>query len=188
MTSSILELLLFSLPSWFYQRALRRRGQTPGQARSAVGWRAGPPRAYLLAIAVSAALLPLTYLALRAIAHGSLDTSSRLHATYGSASTPEGYLAIALLALAEEILFRGLLAGMLIRRFGFAAGNTLQALIFLAPHLLLLAVSVRFWPLLPVQLASGWLLGWLRYKSSSVGPCALAHVVANVLAPLLIAA
>jgi uncharacterized protein len=152
-----------------------------------VGWRIGDPRAYGLAIAVAAVLLPITYLALHAIPHGSLGTSSRLHVTYGTASTPEGYLAIALLALAEEILFRGLLAGVLIRRLGFAAGNMLQALIFLAPHLLLLLVSVRFWPLLPVQLAAGWLLGWLRYKSSSVGPCALAHVLANVLAPLLIA-
>jgi len=188
MVSSVLELILFSIPSLVYERVLRAKGRTAQQARSAVGWRIGDLRMYALAIVMSAVLLPLTYLALRGISQGSLDTSSRLHVTYGSASTPSGYASLALLALAEEILFRGLLAGILIRRLGFAVGNTLQALMFLAPHLLLLLVSVRLWPLLPVQLISGWLLGWLRDRSASVGPCAVAHILANVLAPVLIAA
>jgi membrane protease YdiL (CAAX protease family) len=141
---------------------------------------------YGLAIAVSAALLPITYLALRAASSLTLHHSARLHVTYGNAATLGGYLSVAVLAVAEEIFFRGLLGGILVRRYGFGLGNLLQALVFLAPHLLLLLVSSALWPLLPVQLVSGWLLGWLRYKSSSIGPCSLAHVIANVLAPLLI--
>lgn len=186
MSGSILELIIFTLPSACYLRVLRRRGCPPGQARAAVGWRAGDLPAYGLAVAVAVVLLPVTYLALRAIPHGAFVTSDHLHVTYGRASNAAGYLAIALLAVAEEILFRGFVAGILFRRFGFAAGNAIQALIFLAPHLLLLLVSTALWPLLPVQLLAGWLLGALRWKSASIGPCSVAHVAANVLAPLLL--
>jgi len=43
-------------------------------------------------------------------------------------------------ALGEEVFFRGLLGGYLERRFGFMKGNTMQAFVFLLPHLLLLLV------------------------------------------------
>ena len=43
---------------------------------------------------------------------------------------------VVLRALGEEVFFRGLLAGVLIRRLGFAWGNLMQALAFLVPHAL----------------------------------------------------
>jgi hypothetical protein len=61
MASSLLELILFSLPSLFYERALRRRESTSAEARAAVGWRVGDYGTYGLAIAVSAVPLPITY-------------------------------------------------------------------------------------------------------------------------------
>ncbi len=90
-----------------------------------------------------------------------------------------------LLALAEEMFFRGFVAGLLFRRFGFRTGNIIQALIFLSPHLLLLLVSLRLWPLLPLQLIAGWVLGWLRQRSDSIGPGWLAHALTNLLPALL---
>ena len=186
MVSAVIELILFSLPSLVYMRVLLGRGRTRGEARAAVGWCAGDLSHYGLAVVVAAILLPVTYVALHAIPAGSVSGAGRLHATYGQASTVGGYVSVALLAIAEEILFRGLLAGLLIRRYGFGVGNVLQALVFFAPHLLLLLVSTALWPLLPVQLVAGWLLGWLRDRSGSVGPPSLAHVAANVLAPLLL--
>jgi membrane protease YdiL (CAAX protease family) len=39
--------------------------------------------------------------------------------------------------LAEELLFRGFMAKRLIALLGFQRGNALQALLFVAPHLLL---------------------------------------------------
>jgi hypothetical protein len=60
MASSLLELILFSLPSLFYERALRR-GSTSAEAGAAVGWRVGDYGTYGLAIAVSAVPLPITY-------------------------------------------------------------------------------------------------------------------------------
>jgi len=68
---------------------------------------------------------------------------------------------------------------------GFAVGNTIQALLFLAPHLLPLPVSVILWPILPLQLAAGFALGWLRWRSGSIGPCWLAHALTNLLPALL---
>ncbi len=183
---AVLELIVFSLPSLIYTRRLQHRGRTSADARAAVGWRVGAPETYRLAVAVAVVLLPLTYVAIRAIPTGAVVTHSNLHVTYGRATTVGEYVAIVLLAITEEILFRGLIAGLLIRRNGFATGNILQALTFFAPHLLLLAVSTALWSLLPVQLAAGWLLGLLREKSGSIGPSSLAHVAANLLAPLLL--
>lgn len=186
MTGSVLELIMFSLPSMFYVRRLQHRGRTPSDARAAVGWQGATRRTYGLAVLITLVLLPLTYVALRAIPIGALRTSSNSHVTFGRATTVGGYAGIALLAVAEEILFRGLIAGVLVRRYGFATGNIIQALVFLAPHLLLLLVSRAIWPLLPVQLVAGWLLGLLRQRSGSIGPGSLTHVAANVLAPLLL--
>jgi hypothetical protein len=88
------------------------------------------------------------------------------------------------IAIGEEIFFRGFLGGWLFRRFGFAIGNILQALIFTLPHLLLLIVSISFWPIVAVQLMAGWLLGWLRYKSDSILPGWLAHSLSNAIGAL----
>lgn len=84
-------------------------------------------------------------------------------------------------ALGKEIFFRGWLGGWLVRRFGFAAGNLTQALCFLLPHLLLLLISVRLWPILLVQFAAGWLLGWLRQRSDSILPGWAVHSLVNAL-------
>jgi hypothetical protein len=50
-------------------------------------------------------------------------------------------------SLGEEVFFRGLLGGWLMRRFGLLVGNTLQTLIFLLPHFLILFAGVYLWPL-----------------------------------------
>ncbi len=84
-------------------------------------------------------------------------------------------------ALGEEIFFRGFLGGWLNRRWGFIAGNTVQMLVFLLPHLLLLLVSLWLWPILLVQAIAGWLLGWLRHRSGSILPGWITHSLANAL-------
>jgi len=74
----------------------------------------------------------------------------------------------------------------LFRRLGFARGNTVQALVFLLPHLLLLLVSRSLWPVIVVQLIAGWLLGLLRYRSNSILPGWLAHSLTNALGALAV--
>jgi membrane protease YdiL (CAAX protease family) len=62
-------------------------------------------------------------------------------------------------ALGEELFFRGLLGGSLMRSLGFWVGNALQSLVFLLPHLFVLSAGLDLWPLLLAPFVSGWLYG-----------------------------
>jgi membrane protease YdiL (CAAX protease family) len=89
---------------------------------------------------------------------------------------------------AEELLFRGLIAGGLSRRFPLRWANLLQALIFLLPHLLVLRVMPEMWGVLPVIFAGVLFLGWVRIESGSIiGPW-LIHASVNVAICLSVAA
>ena len=90
-------------------------------------------------------------------------------------------------AFAEELLFRGLIAGSLSRRLSILWANALQALIFLLPHFLVLLVMPEMWGLLPLVFSGALILGWLRIKSGSIiGPW-LMHASGNVTMALNIA-
>jgi membrane protease YdiL (CAAX protease family) len=80
----------------------------------------------------------------------------------------------------EELLFRGLIAGSLMRRLPILWANLGQALIFFIPHLLLLKVMPEMWPILPVIFAGSLFLGWVRIKSGSIIGSWLIHASANV--------
>ncbi|MBN4071971.1 CPBP family intramembrane metalloprotease [bacterium AH-315-F18] len=83
--------------------------------------------------------------------------------------------------LPEELLFRGLIAGALFRRMSFWKANFLQSIIFLLPHLLILFIVPRLWPLAIVfPMALGLASGWLRESSGSVLPSVVLHALPNV--------
>ena len=89
---------------------------------------------------------------------------------------------------AEELLFRGLIAGSLGRRLPLVWANLIQALIFLLPHLLVLTVMPEMWGLLPIVFGTALFLGWARIRSESIlGPW-LVHAAANVATCLSVAA
>lgn len=192
--SALAELIVCGIPTCVYLAVRRGRGERSTGART-MGLTRGTAFGYMLAIPIFAITIALAYASVRgtgALPHGlhvnsgRIRTTGGLTATVGAASGPGGVLATAITTGAEEILFRGFLAGLLIGRLGFKIGNTLQALLFLAPHALLLAVAPALWPILPTQLLAGWLLGWLRYRCGSIGPGWLAHAAANIVAPLLL--
>jgi membrane protease YdiL (CAAX protease family) len=81
---------------------------------------------------------------------------------------------------AEELLFRGLIAGSLSRRLSLLWANLLQALIFMLPHLLVLRVMPEFEGVLPVIFAAALFVGWVRIKSGSIVGGWLIHACANV--------
>jgi membrane protease YdiL (CAAX protease family) len=90
-------------------------------------------------------------------------------------------------AFAEELLFRGLIAGSLSRRLHILWADALQALIFLLPHLLILLVAPEVWGLLPLVFTGALLFGWVRIKSGSIiGPW-LMHASGNVTMALSVA-
>jgi membrane protease YdiL (CAAX protease family) len=81
---------------------------------------------------------------------------------------------------AEEFLFRGLIAGSLSRRLSLLWANVCQALIFLAPHLLVLRVMPELWPVIPIVFLGSLFFGWVRIKSGSILGSWLIHAAANV--------
>jgi uncharacterized protein len=85
---------------------------------------------------------------------------------------------VALVGLAEELLFRGLLFGWLRQRLSFAATLLLTSVLFMVMHyFLILAVGVYFYSLVA---------GWLRERSGSVLPPLVMHILTDT--TMLIAA
>lgn len=97
-----------------------------------------------------------------------------------------GGLSVAAAALGEEIFFRDFLQGLLDRWRGPHLALWGQAFAFLIPHLLLLLIDVHLYPLVIVQFGVSVLLGWLRLRSGSLWPAAVAHVITNVGTGLLL--
>jgi membrane protease YdiL (CAAX protease family) len=89
---------------------------------------------------------------------------------------------------AEELLFRGLIAGSLSRRMSLPWANLTQATIFLLPHLPVLFVMPELWWVLPLVFVAALFMGWVRIKSGSIlGPWLL-HATGNVAVCLSVAA
>jgi membrane protease YdiL (CAAX protease family) len=88
---------------------------------------------------------------------------------------------------AEELLFRGLIAGSLGRHLPLIWANLVQASIFLLPHFLILLVMPEMWPVLPLVFLGALMFGWIRIKSRSIlGPW-LMHGSGNVTIALIVA-
>ncbi|SHI48787.1 hypothetical protein SAMN05443429_10226 [Cruoricaptor ignavus] len=85
----------------------------------------------------------------------------------------------------EELFFRGLIGRFLFNKFNFTKGNLLQTIVFLIPHLLLLTISLKLFPILITIAISAWFLGWLTYKSNSIFPAVLTHTLVNTFSILL---
>lgn len=88
---------------------------------------------------------------------------------------------------AEELLFRGLIAGSLSRRLPLVWANLAQATIFLLPHLAILLVAPELWGVLPVVFAGALLFGWVRIKSGSIIGSWLMHASGNVTMAMMVA-
>jgi len=107
----------------------------------------------------------------------------------GWTATPDTFLRAwayeaAYVTLGEELLFRGLVGGLLMRRLGFAPGNLLQAMVFLLPHLFLLTISTGLWPIVLAQFVAGLLFGRFSFESGSVLPGWIAHSLGNAIGAL----
>jgi len=91
---------------------------------------------------------------------------------------PEVLLLNSLAAVSEELFFRRLVYGGLVR-FGPAIAIGGSALLFAALHVPIYGPAV-FW----VDLGAGLLLSWQRWASGGWGAPAATHVVANLVAVL----
>lgn len=185
-----LQLIVFSIPSLIYVTVRGRRGEKWNEVFRKIGWQGSRPIYFLWSLGAMIIVGGLGWLAFQAVPSEVLqDPNINISDYAGWTLSVTSFLLVWLreaiyVALGEEILFRGFLGGWLVRRLGFAVGNTVQALVFLLPHLLLLLVSRSLWPIIIVQLIAGWLLGWLRYRSNSILPGWLAHSLTNAFGAL----
>jgi len=189
MEFNLLAPLLFMPSLAYFAIQLLRRRSGRGAARE-LGWSLPSWRNLGEAALVLLALAGMAAVALRLIPPGELQSEEVSTATYiGWPRSLSSIMLIFLLellnhVLPEEVFFRGWLGGYMVRRFRFWVGNTLQALVFLLPHLLLLTITLALWPIIVVQFAAGWLQGWLRVRSESVIPSTMVHTITNVLGAL----
>jgi membrane protease YdiL (CAAX protease family) len=185
-----LQLIVLSIPSLIYVTVRRRHGEKWNEVFEKIGLQGSHPIYFLWAFGVMIIVSGLGWLAFQSVPSEILEDPSINISDYsGWTLSATSFLLVWLreaiyVALGEEIFFRGFLGGWLVRRLGFAIGNTIQAFVFLVPHLLLLLVSLTLWPVIIVQLLAGWLLGWLRYRSNSILPGWLAHSLTNALGAL----
>jgi membrane protease YdiL (CAAX protease family) len=185
-----LQLIVLSIPSLIYVAVHRRRGEKWRDVLGKIGWQGSRPIYFLWSLGVIILVGGLGWIAFLAVPSDVLqDPNINISDYIGWTISVTSFLLVWLreafyVALGEEIFFRGFLGGWLVRWLGFAIGNTIQALVFLLPHLLLLLVSQSLWPIIVVQLIAGWLLGWLRYRSDSILPGWLAHSLINAFGAL----
>ena len=185
-----LQLIVLSVPSLIYVAVRRRRGEKRNEVFRKIGWQGSRPIYFLWSLGVTIVAGGLGWLAFQTVPPDvlqdpNISISAYAGRTLGVTSFLLAWLREAInVALGEEVFFRGFLGGLLVRRLGFAVGNTVQALLFLLPHLLLLLVSLNLWPIIAVQMLAGWLLGWLRYRSDSILPGWLAHSLINAFGAL----
>jgi len=185
------ELILLTLPSIVYAMVQRERKRTWRGILERIGWQGCSPVFMAWALGFAVVLGGLGVLAVQAVPSTVLHGRNVSASYYAGWTRGPGTFLLAwarealYAALGGEVFFRGLLGGWLVRRFGFQIGNALQAAAFLLPHLLLLVVSLTFWPLVVVQGLAGWLLGWLRYRSDSILPGWFAHSLVNALGALV---
>jgi len=185
-----LQLIVLCIPSLIYVAVRRRRGEKWKEVFEKIGWQGSRPIYFLWSLVVIILVGGLGWLALQAVPSEVLqDPSINISDYTGWTLSLSSFLLVWLreaiyVALGEEIFFRGFLGSWLVRRLGFAIGNTIQALVFILPHLLLLLVSQSLWLIIIVQLIAGWLMGWLRCRSNSILPGWLAHSLSNAIGAL----
>ena len=144
----------------------------------------------LIVLAASGAYIGLMALVMKLLLE---DTHTATTQFEGQGWTALPYIliyAVIQTSLSEEILFRGFIGKLLINHFGFAVGNTGQALIFGLLHGLPfgfitgnIAVTILL-TLIPGSI--GWIQGWLneKYASGSIIPSWIMHAVMNILSAL----
>lgn len=134
----------------------------------AAGWRVSRPRATLVALGVAGGgALVAAWLLSRGVARLEVAPVNAVIVIW----TP----LVALIAVAEEVVFRGVLFDAVRDWGGDGAALVATTLVFAVIHVPLYGIGS-----LPLDLAAGLLLGGLRVASRGVLAPAVAHVVADL--------
>ena len=137
---------------------------------------------------ISAAFMLVSYFVLSSFLCIEISTSD--FAGLGISALPAIIVyAVFNTALPEEILFRGFILKRIANKFGFAAGNTIQALIFGIVHgIMFFTVAGPVKALLIILFTGiiGWFMGYINEKKSdgSIIPSWIIHSIANIFSGL----
>lgn len=178
----MLTLLVYATPTILYVIWRVRQGDDRAQAIADAGAVPGTVRDYTFGLALLVPIALVTWAAW--LLEPGADLSGL---SVAAVLAPLGIVLGLVRSAGEEILFRGLIGGVLVRRLGFAAGNTLQALIGAVPlGLTLLANGRPLWTVLIGQVVIGWMLGWLRTRLGTCFAGIPAVALGGVLGTLLL--
>ena len=175
--------LIATAPSALYAGVVRRRYRFAGSEIGArLGLVLGRSRWYLIGLAASVPFSAMGLVAAKWTQSFQGSMTGPFAGAAPSLSVLGAALSYAFIATGfpEEILFRGLIAGALFRKFSFWVANALQALAFTVPHLLILFVAPKLWFLMPGVFVMALALGWLRERSGSIGPGVIVHALSNL--------
>jgi membrane protease YdiL (CAAX protease family) len=173
-----------------YER--RRHKHSLREIRKRAGLQFGQPRYLLYSLALTAIVVAALLVWTPPLEPLTREGSAQ--AKFAGLGLTAGSIAGALLygavqtGLTEELLFRGLIGGMISRRLSMIWANTAQGFIFLLPHLTILLFAPELWAVLPIVFAAALLLGWLRIKSGSIIGPSIVHGSANVTMALIVSA
>jgi membrane protease YdiL (CAAX protease family) len=189
-----LSFVVLGIPSLAYYLWGRRRGRSSRDLLGNLGIQ-GAPLGYVALALVLAVVTPVLFWALARLGVSPVDVHRTMTGLAGYADLPrnvQSFVTILLIegigtALGEELLFRGFLGGILMRRLGFAWGNVAQAAIFGAVHLTVLLVAPEYALFaFGFSFAAGLLLGWLYFRTKSIVPSWVTHSVGFPVAVFLL--
>ena len=170
---------------------IHARGRSWRSIRDLLGLRLGPGVAYLVLIPFTIVAAVVTaaiarFVLLDAFTHPAANTSLYVYAqqTLGVGTLAAAFAyEMGTTAIGEELFFRGLIAGWLLGWLGAWWGNLAQALVFLLPHLALIALAPSlWWVVILAAFGGGLVLGAVRQWTGSILPGMLAHGLTNTVA------
>lgn len=144
----------------------------------------------LITLSAAAVYIILTYLCINLLS-GDITTAGSQFAGMGISAVPAALIyAFIQTSLSEEIVFRGFILKRVANKFGFAAGNIVQAVLFglmhgvpfgLASHNIVVTVLITIIPG-----AFGWYQGFLNEKrcGGSIFPSWILHGTMNFIVAL----
>lgn len=177
----MLTLLLYCVPTILYVVWRTRQGDDRREAIADAGAVPGTGRDYLWGLALIVPIALVGWVA------GMLLPATTTRAPLSDILAPTTIALTLVGAAGTEILFRGLLGGVLMRRLGMLPGNTVQAAISMLLSLTVLLTDARLWPLVIAEFVVAWLLGALRARLGTCFPGILAAGLGQLAAAALLA-
>jgi len=190
----MMSLIIYSIPAIIYALVVKLKERVNGrEIVRRLGLTLGESRYYLWALGFTLLGIVTSLGVLQLIPAGVMNEKNIATSRFaGQHLTAISFLSALFFGLfgtglGEELFFRGLIGGWLGRRTRLWVANVIQAAIFTLPHLLLLTIEPRLWPIaFALPFVSGLMLGWLRLKSGSIFPGWVVHGLGNTFSAIAV--